>query len=139
VTFRGAYKPSWRRSASALVVAVCVLVAAIGYGLARADRAVAAAPQTVLTSAGAANADDDRPNDHIEQADSPIPHSVFHIAVLHRTRPSTWSPSAQLNWYSPQLASLSTVCIRLGVANSCTPGPTLVGRERVTQLCVARH
>ncbi|WP_375485295.1 hypothetical protein [uncultured Mycobacterium sp.] len=138
MTFRGAHKPSWKRSASALVVAVCVLVAAIGYVLARADRAVAAAPQA-LTSAGAANADDERPGDHIEQADSPIPHSVFHIAALHRTRPSTWSPSAQLSCYSPQLASSSAVCVRLGVGGSCTPVTPLAGRERLTQLCVARR
>lgn len=132
------FGPSWKRSASALAVAVCVLFAVIGYGLARADRAAAAAPQPVLISASAANVDDERPEHHVEHAGSPRLHSALHVAVLHRTRPSTWSPAAQWNWWTASLASWATDSL-LGAAGSCAPVMSLCGRERLTQFCIARH
>ncbi len=136
---RGAGRVSRMRPISALAVAICVLAAAIGYGVARADHAVSALPQPVSTSSSGPNIADERLDHHVEDASSRTIHAALHMAVLHRTRPSTLSPSTQSAWWSTSLGLSPTKRYGLGTAGSCSAVTPLAGRERLTQLCVARH
>jgi hypothetical protein len=139
VTVRIAGKSSWIGPLSALAVAVCVLTAVIGYGLARADHAISGAPNPPTASVIGTSVSDERLDHHIENASLSTTHTALHLAVLHRTRPSVWSSSVQFPWSSPALGTAPALWPQLGVPGSGAPGSSLAGRERLTHLCVARR
>jgi hypothetical protein len=128
----------WMWSVCALGVAMFLLAAAVGCGLAPVNRAVSVSSQPALTCLDIANADDESTYHYVDQVSSHAIDKAFHVAVRHRARPLTWSPSTQSSWSSP-MPSLPASRYRLGVAGSCAPVNALAGRERLTQFCVARN
>lgn len=134
----GARNLPWMWSICALGVAIFLLAAAVGCGPAPVNRAVSASSQPALTCLEAGNGDDEPTDHYVDQASSRTVDKAFHVAVRHRARPLTWSPSTQSSWSSP-MPSLPASRYRLGVAGSCAPVNALAGRERLTQFCVARN
>jgi len=139
VTLRVVGKSSWIGPLGALAVAVCVITATIGYGLARADHAISGAPNPPTASVVGTSVPDERLDHHLENASLSTTHTALHLAVLHRTRPSTWSSSVQFQWWSPSLGFPPALWPRPRVPGSGAPGTSHPGRERLTHFCVARR
>ncbi|ORX20377.1 hypothetical protein AWC32_06085 [Mycobacterium xenopi] len=113
-----------------------MLAAAIGYGLARANHVLSGPP---ASTSATASTGEERFDHQIDQASLSSAHKAFHVAVLHRSRPSAWSPPVVSSGWSLSQGFLPASRHRLGVGALHPPVTSLAGRERLTQFCVARH
>jgi hypothetical protein len=131
VNFADRCRPPWLRSIIAIVVAVCVLVSVIGFGLLRFELATSAPPPPVAVSLGA---------DDIERADlDPDSSPAAHKAVGSVARSRALPPRLRSLPPSSYSVSVPTLWYRLGAFCRRVVSTSVAGQELLTQFCIARR
>ncbi|ORV10143.1 hypothetical protein [Mycobacterium celatum] len=134
MTFSDRPRPRWWRSAIAVVVAICTLVAVVGYGLVRFEFAESAPPPSVVALLAA----DDAERAETDHGSSPVAQKAFDAIALHRALPPRLRSMPLWRWSSLSI-SLPAGWSRFGAAHPGAPPTSLAGQQLLTQFCIARR